>query len=935
MLNNFRAKFQKANKSLGFDNTNSFNSSKKNQQNHELIDNNLNSKLKKIGLRTKAAIFTVAISTIPVLAIGTINYSLVNQALTKEVSQLQQSEASELTERVNLFFKVRLQELQLLASQDFLSNPVIRNSVAVTAQQLQLSNWQEVSQVYRNITVVNINGDVFLQTQTAVLPNQKSEEYFQAVLKTNKTFISQPSSSNSEDSYIDMAVPVKDTITGKTIFILKASISTKSLKEILHLSELTEVDYHLIDSSGKIFLAVNKSVIGKNIQQVFPIWKQLQSETQPVSRTIPYNNGKSNKFLTYVPWGNKIGNTNLQWKIVLTADKNIAFATQQQLLWTLGIGSLLTIALSTIAALIIAHRYIIRIMAANQTLKRLAKGNLHTRMPLNGKDELTSLGMNINQMAAQLETLLKKQKEEAEEKKRLLEDTQALKNLAMHLCGTWDVRDIYNLAVQDIRQALQADRVVIYKFDENWKGVFLAESVIAGFPCAMGVELNQPCLADYTHKYRDGKVLVINNIHQASLNPCYVQQLETFSVKANLIAPIIVGENLLGLLIAHQCSEPRDWQPLEIDLFEQFARLVGLALERADLLSCTEKARQTAEDLSNEQRQQKELLEQQIIVLLEQIEGAIQGDLTVRAEVEAGEIGTVADFFNAIVENLRLIVTQVKTTANEVNAAIADNSVAITQLATKANEQASEISNTLETVAQMRDSIKTVARSANKTANVTRTAALTAANSSASIDLTVEKIGSLRQTIGETSKKVKRLGEASQQISRVVYLINQISVQTNLLAINAGIEATRNGTDDRGFAAVAEEVAVLANRCTTATTEIETIVANIQRESTEVNTAMESGISQVIEGTRLVENTKESWLKIINVCHKIDDLVHSISTATVSQVQLSQQVSLVMQSAVKASEMTSDSSQYIANSLQKTVNISEKLQESVETFRVG
>jgi methyl-accepting chemotaxis protein PixJ len=929
MLNNFKTKLQKTEKKQNIGDNNYL------QTKLDFNGNALSSRLKKIGLRTKAAIFTIAISTIPVLAIGTINYSLVNQALTKEVSHLQESEAIELTKRIDQFLKFRLQELQLLASQDFLSNPVIRNSLGVTAQELQLKNWQEVSKLYRSITIVDINGDVFLPTQPAGLPNQKTEEYFQAVLKTNKSFISQPSSSNSEDSYISMAVPVKDTITGKTIFIIKATILTKSLTEILDISELTKVDYHLIDSSGKIFLAVDKSLLGKNIQQVFPIWRQLQVETHPFSRTVPFDNGKSNKFLTYVPWKNKIGNTNLQWKLILTADKNIAFVTQRQLLWTLGIGTLVTIVLSTIVALIIAHRYIIRIMAANQTLKRLAKGNLQTRMPLNGKDELTSLGMNINQMAAQLETLLKKQKEESEEKKQLLEDTQALKNLAIHLSGAWDVRDIYNLAVQDIRQALQADRVVIYKFDEDWKGIFLAESVIAGFPCAIGVELNQPCLADYTHKYRNGKVIVINDIRQASLNPCYVQQMETFSVKANLIAPIILGNNLLGLLIAHQCSAPRVWQPVEIDLFEQFGRLVGLALERADLLSFTEKARQTAEELSEEQRQQKELLEQQIIFLLEQIEGAIQGDLTVRAEVEAGEIGTVADFFNAIVENLRLIVTQVKATANEVNTAITDNSAAITQLATKASEQASEISNTLGTVEQMRDSIKIVAKSAHKTASVTRTAAMTAANSSASIDLTVEKIGNLRQTIGETSKKVKRLGEASQQISRVVYLINQISVQTNLLAINAGIEATRNGVDDRGFAAVAEEVAVLANRCTAATTEIETIVANIQRETTEVNTAMESGISQVIEGTRLVENTKESWLQIMNVCHQIDDLVQSISTATTSQVQLSQRVSLVMQSAVKASEMTSDSSENIAKSLQKTVHISEQLQESVETFTVG
>jgi methyl-accepting chemotaxis protein PixJ len=308
--------------------------------------------------------------------------------------------------------------------------------------------------------------------------------------------------------------------------------------------------------------------------------------------------------------------------------------------------------------------------------------------------------------------------------------------------------------------------------------------------------------------------------------------------------------------------------------------------------------------------------------------------LTVRAEVTSGEIGTVADFFNSIVESLQEIVTQVKLTATQVNEAIAGNSGAIDQLATEALKQSEEISHTLDSVEQMRLSIQEVAKSANITAEVARNASHTAKTGSTTMDLTVESIFSLRQTLGETSKKVKRLGESSQQIYRVVSLISQIAQQTNLLAINTGIEAARAGEAGQAFSVIAEEIGILAGQCTTATTEIEGVVANIQFETIEVIKAMELGTAQVIQGTHLVGHTKLCLSQILNVCHQIDDLVESISAATISQVQTSTEVTNLMKEMVKVSEITTNSSQEISLSLQTTVEISQKLQASVATFKL-
>jgi methyl-accepting chemotaxis protein len=218
---------------------------------------------------------------------------------------------------------------------------------------------------------------------------------------------------------------------------------------------------------------------------------------------------------------------------------------------------------------------------------------------------------------------------------------------------------------------------------------------------------------------------------------------------------------------------------------------------------------------------------------------------------------------------------------------------------------------------------------------VARTASTTAEEGGIAIERSVQNIFTLRETVAETAKKVKRLGESSQRISKVASLIDQIALQTNLLAINAGIEAARAGEEGQGFAVVAEEVGELAARSAAATREIEQIVDNIQKETAEVVEAMELGTSQVVEGTNLVEGAKQSLHQILDVSRQIDTLVQSISTATVSQAETSQAVTELMKAIAIVSEHTSNSTRKVSSSLKETVEIAQELQESVGTFNVG
>jgi methyl-accepting chemotaxis protein PixJ len=341
------------------------------------------------------------------------------------------------------------------------------------------------------------------------------------------------------------------------------------------------------------------------------------------------------------------------------------------------------------------------------------------------------------------------------------------------------------------------------------------------------------------------------------------------------------------------------------------------------------------ESTSEEEWQQKDTIHLQLLKLLTEVESAAKGDLTVQADVTAGEVGTVANAFNSIVEKLRDIVTQVKQAAVQVNTALGSNQDAIQHLAEEALTQAAEINRTLEAVEQMTGSMQAVAEGAQQVTAIAHHANHTAAKSGKAMDLTVQNILSLQETVSETAKKVRHLGESSQQISRVVSLINQIAMQTNLLAINAGIEAARAGEEGQGFAVVAEEVGELAARSAAATQEIEQIVDKIQRETNEVVKAMEIGTIQVVESTQIVEDAKQSLSEILDVSQQIDTLVQSISTATVSQVQTSQIVSQLMKDIAAISQRTSDSSHQVSESLQKTVEISQHLQQTVETFKVN
>ncbi len=341
-----------------------------------------------------------------------------------------------------------------------------------------------------------------------------------------------------------------------------------------------------------------------------------------------------------------------------------------------------------------------------------------------------------------------------------------------------------------------------------------------------------------------------------------------------------------------------------------------------------------AQRKAREMEQAKDELQRQVIRLLDDVEGAARGDLTVKAEVTADVLGAVADSFNLTIDSLRQIVQQVQTAAVQVNNSSTESEAFARRLSSDALRQAEELAVTVNSVQMMTASIKRVAESARESEEVALTASASALKGGEAVERTVAGIMEIRETVAESTRKVKRLAESSQQISQIVSVISQIASRTNLLALNASIEAARAGEAGKGFAIVADEVRQLADRSAKALKEIEQIVLQIQSETGSVMAAMEQGTQQVIRGTKLAEQAKTSLDDIIQVSNRIDLLVRSITSDTIEQRETSKSVTEVIQSVEIQAQSTSQEAQKVSSSLENLVIVARNLLTYVERFKV-
>jgi methyl-accepting chemotaxis protein PixJ len=336
-----------------------------------------------------------------------------------------------------------------------------------------------------------------------------------------------------------------------------------------------------------------------------------------------------------------------------------------------------------------------------------------------------------------------------------------------------------------------------------------------------------------------------------------------------------------------------------------------------------------------EQQSLRQNLEQDITQLMEDISEAAAGDLRVRATLSDGDVGIVADLFNAIIENLRLTASKVKVSTGQVTSSLAINEAEIRELTDQAIAEAKTLKETLTAVEDIAESIQEVAANAGQASQLTQDTYTSVQAGTAFMDETAGSILGLRITVSETAKKIKRLGESAQKISQTVGLIDEIALKTNLLAVNASVEAARAGELGQGFTAVAEQVGALAEQSSKATKEIAQIVAAIQTETQEVVQAIEMGTAQVVDSTNLVAATKQNLSEILGKSKQINQLMKKIAEAAIYQTESSSAVTGLVQRVAQESEQRSASSSQMAQAIQVTAQVARELEASVEQFKLA
>lgn len=323
-----------------------------------------------------------------------------------------------------------------------------------------------------------------------------------------------------------------------------------------------------------------------------------------------------------------------------------------------------------------------------------------------------------------------------------------------------------------------------------------------------------------------------------------------------------------------------------------------------------------------------------ILRLLDELADLADGDLTTTATVTEDFTGAIADSINFTIDQLRILVARINETAVNVSAAAQETQQTALHLAEASEHQAQEIAGASAAVNEMAVTIDQVSANAAESAAVAERAVSIATNGAKVVQNTINGMDTIREQIQDTSKRIKRLGESSQEIGDIVSLINDIADQTNILALNAAIQASMAGDAGRGFAVVADEVQRLAERSAAATKQIEALVKTIQNDTNEAVISMEQTTSEVVRGARLAQDAGVALEEIETVSNNLAELIQNISNAARQQASSAGHISNTMNVIQEITTQTSAGTGATAQSIGNLAEMAMDLRESVAGFKL-
>lgn len=387
--------------------------------------------------------------------------------------------------------------------------------------------------------------------------------------------------------------------------------------------------------------------------------------------------------------------------------------------------------------------------------------------------------------------------------------------------------------------------------------------------------------------------------------------------------------------------EGKAWMPLVAAGLGLFSLFCALALSRAYIRltnARTEEAqrqKEVAEKLQAEAKQTNDQNQAAILRLMNELQEVADGDLTVQATVSEDITGAIADSVNYTVEELRSLVSRINLTAEMVNKASSSAHVAVSQLQEVSEQQSREMKKTGESVLNMAKRIDDVSKQASKSVEVARQSLSASQEGSRAVKHSISGMNLIRDQIQETSKRIKRLGESSQEIGEIVELISDLTEQTNVLALNAAIQAASAGEAGRGFTIVAEEVQRLAERSAEATKQISGLIKTIQTDTHDAVAAMERSTQGVVDGTRRSDEAGNALEQIGSVSSQLAELIEDIGETTHNQADSAGVVANSIQNIFQVTKQTADGTAQTAESVQQLSTLSEELKNSVSRFKVA
>ena len=355
--------------------------------------------------------------------------------------------------------------------------------------------------------------------------------------------------------------------------------------------------------------------------------------------------------------------------------------------------------------------------------------------------------------------------------------------------------------------------------------------------------------------------------------------------------------------------------------------LLLLALLAMVYLKDTTQRAQMAENVNNANQQS-------ILNLMNELSELANGDLTVKATVSEDITGAIADSVNFTTDELRKLVVAVSSAAQLVSKATSEAGTITQKLLVAAQKQSDEIYQAGDAVELMTTSIKEVDESAARSADAARQTLLVTKQGAQAVQNSIAGMDGIREQIQDTSKRIKRLGESSQEIGEIVDLISDITEQTNVLALNAAIQAASAGEAGRGFSVVAEEVQRLAERSADATKQIGMLVKAIQNDTHDAVAAMEKTTQGVVEGARLADTAGQSLREIEQTTNELAGLVSSISVSTQMQTEMARELADVTKAILQITEQTTDGTQRTSASVSQVEKLAMELSSSVSGFKV-